>query len=67
MSELISQPAVRKRLGVSVMTLDRWRKRPDLNFPATIKIGDRVFFNAADIDAWISARTLRRHAHTEDR
>ena len=67
MSALISQPAVRKRLGVSVMTLNRWRARADLNFPADIKIGDRVFFDADAVEAWIAARTQRRHAHTEDR
>lgn len=56
MTNLIGQPEVTRRLGVKPITIHRWRKRPDLDFPASIKIGDRVFFRADEIDAWIDAR-----------
>lgn len=61
-SDLISQPALTKRLGVKPVTVHRWRKRPDLGFPAAIKIGDRVFFNLAEVEFWIAAKTASRPA-----
>lgn len=56
MSDLISQPEACKRLGIRPLTIHRWRKRPELAFPVSIKIGDRVFFRRAEVDAWIEAR-----------
>ncbi len=45
-------------LGVSHSTLPTWRsnKRYDLPY---VKIGRKVFYMVADLDAWLEARTVR--------
>lgn len=59
MTDLISQPEACRRLGIRPLTIHRWRKRPELNFPKAIKIGDRCFFRRDEMDAWIDARAKR--------
>ena len=53
---LISQPTAQKRLGISQMTLWRWRARPELGFPVPVKIGARSYFRASEISAWVASR-----------
>ena len=52
---LIAQPRLANKLGVTSMTVHRWRKTPD--FPKAIKIGGRIFFDIALLNAWIAARS----------
>lgn len=50
-------PTVRHKLGrITEMTLWRWRKHK--RFPAPIKIGQRSFWRATDVKAWIARQQL---------
>jgi len=50
---LVPARVVRAELGgISDMTLWRWLRRPDLNFPQPILIARRRYWRRADIDAW---------------
>lgn len=54
---LIPITEVATRLGVSVRTIERWMRRPELNFPTGLKIGPKVVrFNEAEVDAWLASR-----------
>ena len=55
--ELRSAATVRQQLGkISNVTLWRWTRDPDLNFPKPRKIQGRNYFRADEIDAWIEAQ-----------
>jgi len=50
---LVPARIVRAELGgISDMTLWRWLRRPDLNFPQPILIARRRYWRRADIDTW---------------
>jgi predicted DNA-binding transcriptional regulator AlpA len=56
-NKLISANAVRDLCGgVSDMTLWRWLKDPDLEFPRPAYIGKRRYFRQAEIFEWIEAQ-----------
>ena len=56
---LIRRNDAQQRLGgISGMTI--WRLEQTPNFPATIKIGGRVFFDEAEIDAYIEGCTNKK-------
>ncbi|MDO6458043.1 transcriptional regulator [Celeribacter halophilus] len=42
--------------GVTNMTLWRWQRREDLNFPAPTMIGQRRYWKESDIIAWLDAQ-----------
>ena len=42
--------------GITLVTLHRWRKDPDLRFPPPIRIRRRVFWRQADLDLWDETR-----------
>lgn len=44
-------------LGVAVNTLEVWRCTKRYNLPY-IKVGARVKYRKADLDAWLAARTV---------
>ncbi|MCA0248814.1 MAG: helix-turn-helix domain-containing protein [Proteobacteria bacterium] len=52
---LIAQPNLARKLGVTRMTVHRWRNTP--GFPNAIKIGGRIFFDIALVNAWIATRS----------
>ena len=54
---LMSRNEVAKLLSVSVETVDR-RVRDDFQFPSPLRIGRRVLFRSAEIDAYVMARGL---------
>jgi hypothetical protein len=56
---LIPDPQVCREFGVSAMTLWRWDRDPDLNFPARIVIGRRNYRSRREIERF-KARLLRR-------
>jgi predicted DNA-binding transcriptional regulator AlpA len=39
-----------RRLGITSMTLWRWRTDPKLGFPKSTRIRERVYFNLAEIE-----------------
>ncbi len=47
-------------LGVPVETLAQWRYRRQ--GPAYVKLGRRVVYRTADLDAWMDANTVRPDA-----
>jgi predicted DNA-binding transcriptional regulator AlpA len=54
--ELISPGELAKRLGVSRQTLSIWRLRGGDATPRYIKLGSRVAYDAADVQAWLASR-----------
>jgi hypothetical protein len=56
---LVPDPQVCREFGVSAMTLWRWDRDPDLNFPARIAIGRRNYRSRKKIEKF-KARLLRR-------
>lgn len=49
---LVPDPAVAQRYGVSLMTLWRWTRDKELEFPQPVKIRERNYRNAVDLDAF---------------
>ena len=47
-------------IGVSVMTLWRWKRDPKLNFPPASVINGIERNNLDEIDAWMKARAVSR-------
>jgi len=61
--KLITANAVREICGgVSDMTLHRWLKNDNLEFPRPTYIGKRRFFREAEISAWIEAQADKGEA-----
>jgi predicted DNA-binding transcriptional regulator AlpA len=58
--QLIPDPRVANRYGVSQMTLWRWDRDPELNFPKPIRIRGRKYRNAEELDAFDAQRTAER-------
>jgi len=56
---LVPDPQVCREFGVSAMTLWRWDRDPDLDFPARIAIGRRNYRSRKKIEKF-KARLLRR-------
>ena len=52
---LINSRDLKARLGgVTDMTLWRWQRRADLEFPRPVIIAKRKYWDAADVDAFIA-------------
>jgi predicted DNA-binding transcriptional regulator AlpA len=59
--ELRTARKVRSQLGdISDVSLWRWIRNPDLNFPKPTKISGRLYFRADEIDTWIEDRAASR-------
>jgi len=53
---LVNASEARRILGnITDMTLWRWRQRYD-EFPPAVIIGNRKYFHASEIEAWIKTR-----------
>jgi predicted DNA-binding transcriptional regulator AlpA len=50
----VTGPALRKMLGISAMTLWRWRRAG--GFPGAKVINGRLYFASDEIEAWIAAQ-----------
>lgn len=50
----ITGPRLRELIGVSAVTLWRWRNDKAAGFPAAIKINDRLYFRKDEIAVWLS-------------
>jgi predicted site-specific integrase-resolvase len=48
-------------LGVSPMTLHRWRKDPKLNFPLRSFVNDRGRTDILEVEPWMAARKTAKH------
>ncbi len=52
--ELVTGSELAERLGVSLPTLQRWRYEG--SGPPFVKVGRKVRYAAADIDAWLAGQ-----------
>jgi predicted DNA-binding transcriptional regulator AlpA len=50
---LIRQQEVLKVLGVTQMTLWRWRNDPKLDFPSPIVVRRRNYYDREELDSWL--------------
>jgi predicted DNA-binding transcriptional regulator AlpA len=48
--------------GVSDMSLYRWLRDPELNFPRPLYIARRRYWRAADVIAWLESRPQQLEA-----
>lgn len=53
MTELLTTEEVAERIRVPAATLRWWRHLDDGTGPKSGKVGRRVMYRAADVDAWI--------------
>jgi hypothetical protein len=53
-SDLIPGPKLRARLGISAVTLWRWRHDPDAGFPAPKLINGRLYFPSNAVAVWLA-------------
>ena len=58
--QLISDRKVMERYDVTAMTLWRWDKDPNLNFPKPIRIRGRKYRSAEELDAFDAKRAAER-------
>jgi predicted DNA-binding transcriptional regulator AlpA len=56
--ELIADPLLAKKLGVSTRTLARWDEEPEKGLPKPIVFSRRKYRRAHEIEAWINERAL---------
>jgi DNA-binding transcriptional MerR regulator len=54
----IPDPQVAKDLGISLRTLARWDKKPELNFPKPVYTNRRKYRYADELAAWNREQTL---------
>ncbi len=43
-------------IGVSALTVDKWRRDERMNFPEAIRFGSKIRFSRPEIEAWIASR-----------
>lgn len=60
-AELLTVEEAAKRLRLSTSTLNKWRVSGE--GPAFVKLGRRVLYRAADLEAWL--QDGRRHSTSE--
>jgi len=59
MTDLLTPAAVSRETNVSLATLSTWRCRG--GGPRFVKLGKRVAYRRADLEAWINSNS---HSHT---
>ena len=57
-NRLHDTPTVARLLGLSEITLRKWRMQDRREGPAWIKCGKSVRYREADIEAWLERRTV---------
>lgn len=55
---LIPRPKVRKRYGISEMTMWRWENNPSVEFPSPIVINRRKFYRVDELSVWEAKRSV---------
>ena len=55
--EYVPAPVARREiLGVSEMTVWRWRQDPSLGFPQAVRIRNRLYYRADELRAWMETQ-----------
>jgi predicted DNA-binding transcriptional regulator AlpA len=62
-SKLIPARQVASRYGVSLRTIDRWRKNEKLDFPPSVVINNRNYNSEADLDEFDRRRAQAQQQH----
>lgn len=62
---LVPDPAVAREFAISSMSLWRWTRDPELNFPPAIRIRGRNFRSRSQLEAF-KARLLRAAITSRD-
>ncbi len=52
MTIFLSSGEVQTRYRISRSSLYRWQENPEVKFPAPIKVGHRILWREADLDAF---------------
>jgi hypothetical protein len=55
-NDYIPGPKLRAKLGISAVTLWRWRHDPDAGFPAPKLINGRLYFPSGPVAAWLAGQ-----------
>lgn len=50
--ELLPDPLVAKRYKVTLRTIDRWDRQPDLGFPPALRINNRKYRRINQLEIW---------------
>jgi hypothetical protein len=56
---LLPDRLVSERYNVTTRTLDRWDRRPEMGFPAALKINNRKYRSEAELSAWDAAMAAK--------
>lgn len=64
-ADMLDTPETANYLDVSEPTVNRWRGTGD--GPPYVKIGSRVRYRRADLDAWLSERIVKSTSEAETR
>lgn len=56
MQTFLTGPQVQTRYQKSHVTIWRWTRDPELNFPAPIQINRLNYWKLADLEAWEASR-----------
>ena len=50
-----------QHLGVSSMTIWRWKRNPELKFPSASEVNGIEYTNLDVVDEWMKQRLVQRH------
>ena len=53
---LITKKEIAMIVGVTVLTVDKWRKDERMNFPEAIRFGSKIRFSRPEIESWLASR-----------
>jgi predicted DNA-binding transcriptional regulator AlpA len=53
-SIMVPGPKLRRMIGISAVTLWRWRHDEDARFPAAILINGRLYFQWHEVQTWLA-------------
>lgn len=57
--EYVPAPVARREiLGVSEMTVWRWRQDPELGFPSPVRIRSRLYYSVEELRNWMQSRAI---------